>query len=349
MATIHDVAKRAGLSVKTVSRYLSGYPGVSPKTIARIEKASAELEFFPSAAARSLRGGSSGIVCLIADNLTTTPFSYDIVKGVQSVCEVEGKLLLIGETRESEHIFDQLLRRFRQQRVEAVIKATFFHKQIEITQKFEQCPLVLVNCFEPEGKYYAVLPDDEQGAYDLTRRLISLGHRDIAYLTLPEEMVATRLRRRGFERAMAEAGITIPPGAIAVAEWPDPSESAVRLRALLDQLRNARRRPTAVMCGNDKMALRVMMMLRAMGLDIPGDVSVVGFDDYRPISENTFPLLTTAALPYHEMGVRAARKAFEMAASGEIAAGTERCRCDVVARDSDAYLSPLATIRRAST
>ncbi|PTQ07457.1 LacI family transcriptional regulator [Sphingomonas oleivorans] len=338
MANIHDVAKRADVSVKTVSRYLSGYQGISRKTVERIEKAAEELEFFPSAAARSLRGQPSGILCLIADNLTTTPFSFDIVKGVQSVCEIHGKLLLIGETRESPHIFAQLIRRFRQQKVEAIIKATFYHKQIEITQKFEHCPLVLVNCFDEAGRFSSVVPDDEQGAYDLTKRLITLGHRDIANITLPEDMIATRLRQQGFVRAMQESAIPLNAEWIIHAERKEPAETSTWLHALLERLLAGRKRPTAIMCGNDKMALRVIMHLHAMNISIPDDISVVGYDDYTLISENTVPPLTTASLPYYQMGVRAAELAFDMMANGARVSGVEKCRCDVVPRESDKAL-----------
>lgn len=338
MATIHDVAKRAGVSAKTVSRYLSGFEGISEKTVKRIEEAAAELEYFPSAAARSLRGQGTGIVSLIADNLTTTPFSVDIVRGVHSVCERHGKLLLMGETGENQATFEKLVERFRQQGTEAIIKATFYHKTIKVTQSFEHCPLVLVNCFDQERKYPSIVPDDRQGCYDLTRRLISLGHTAIAFIMLPEEMVATGLRERGFRQAMRESGIAINPKWVLHSGHRKPADTMVWLHDILQQMLKPRKRPTAIMCANDKMAFRVLMQLHALGMEVPKDVSVVGYDDFRLISESTVPALTTASLPYYQMGARAAELALSLAAEKSDYAGEEAIRCEVVPRDSDRAL-----------
>lgn len=336
MATIRDVAERAGISVKTVSRFLSGYPGISPKTTEKIERAAEELEYFPSAAARTLRGHSTDIVSLIAENLTTTPFSHEIVQGIQSVCESRGKLLLIGEARESESAFGRLADRFRQQRTEAIIKATFYHKPVEVRQRFEQCPLVLVNCFESSGRFCSVLPDDEQGSYDLTRFLLDRGHTRIANITLPTSLIATQLRQQGFERAMSEAGAEIEPNWIVHPQRLKPAEDLEWLRAVLNILLESRSPPSAIMCGNDKMALRVIMQLLSRGVSIPEDMTIVGFDDFKVISENITPALTTASLPYFRMGQRAAEIAIDAADGNLREKFTERVLCDVIERDSHA-------------
>ena len=343
MATIRDVAERAGISVKTVSRFLSGYPGISAKTIEKIERAADELEFYPSAAARTLRGQSTDIVSLIAEDLTTTPFSYEIVQGVQSVCEARGKLLLIGEASESDETFARLSDRFRQQKVEAIIKATFYHKPINIKQKFERCPLILVNCFDPSGRFYSIVPDDELGSYDLTQFLISNGHRRIANITLPTDLVATQLRQQGFERAMKDSGAQIQPSWIVHPQRLRPSEDMEWIGSVLHDLLESNNPPTAIMCGNDKMALRVIMQLQNQGVRVPDDVSVVGFDDFTVISENLIPALTTASLPYFRMGQRAAELAIDIANGIDIDVRTEKIDCEVVERDSHASV-PTASV-----
>ncbi|MEL7187121.1 MAG: LacI family DNA-binding transcriptional regulator [Pseudomonadota bacterium] len=336
MATIRDVAERAGISVKTVSRFLSGYEGISAKTAEKIERAAEELEFYPSAAARTLRGQSTDIVSLIAENLTTTPFSYEIVQGVQSVCEEHGKLLLIGETRESEKAFEQLTDRFRQQKTEAIIHATFYHKPVNIKRQFKRCPLILVNCFDPEGRFPAVVPDDEQGSYDLTRFLIDEGHRRIANITLPTDLVATQLRQQGFERAMADSGATIHPSWIVHPQRLRPTEDMDWLGSVLESLLESSNPPTAIMCGNDKMALRAIMQLHDRGVKVPDDISVVGFDDFKVISENVIPALTTASLPYYQMGQRAAEIAIDIASGKQKRPDIERSNCEVIRRNSHA-------------
>ncbi|MBR9911428.1 MAG: LacI family transcriptional regulator [Gammaproteobacteria bacterium] len=348
MATINDVAELAGVSVKTVSRYLSGFEGISAKTVARIEKATTELEYFPSAAARSLRGQTTGIVSLIADNLTTSPFAADIVKGVHAVCEKNDKLLLIGETGENQKTFEKLVDRFRQQKTEAIITAASHHKTIHITQSFEQCPLVLVNCFDDQRKYPSIVPDDRQGSYDLTRRLLALGHKNIAFVMLPEDMVATRLRRQGFEEAMHEAGAEINPKWMIYSTVRRPPDTLQWLRSVLETMLAPRKRPTAILCGNDKMAFRMLMQLHAMGLEVPKDVSVVGYDDFRLISESTVPGLTTAALPYYQMGVRAAELALSLTTSKARPRAIEAIHCDLIVRDSDRALRRRKTTREST-
>jgi LacI family transcriptional regulator len=339
LATIKDVAERAAVSIKTVSRFLSGYKGVSPRTAQKIEAAAEALEFFPSAAARSLRGEPSGIVSIIADNLTTTPFSFDIIKGVQTVCEKRGKLLLIGETRDQDRLFRQLVNRFREQKVEAIIKATFFHKPISIGLRFERCPLVLVNCFDEQGLFPSVVPDDLDGAYRLTRHLIKNGHKRIACIELPEDMVAAKLRRQGFIRAMTEAELKFEHQWLIPSDRRDAAAIATWLSGVLEALRKAPgRSPTAIMCANDLMAMRVIMRLDALGVRVPADISVVGYDDLQIISKNTWPALTTCTLPYFEMGERAATMALDLAKGTRESRRQVKCRGHVVVRESDRRL-----------
>lgn len=348
MATIRDVAERAGVSVKTVSRYLSGYKGISARTLQRIEAAADALEFFPSAAARSLRGEPSGLVSIIADNLTTTPFSFDIIKGVQSVCEKRGKVLLIGETRDRDKIFGQLVTRFREQKVEAIIKATFFHKPIVIDLKFERCPLVLVNCFDTQGTYPSVVPDDQDGAYQLTKHLIGNGHRRIACIELPSNMVAAKLRRKGFERAMDEANIEVNPKWLIPSDRRSPDAMSSWLATVLGNLcrpsgqRGASSRPSAIMCANDLMAMRVIMQLNSLNIRVPDDISVVGYDDFQIISMNTRPSLTTCTLPYFQMGARAATLALNLADGARETVHQTKCQGEVIKRQSDRAISELA-------
>ena len=117
MATIHDVAEKAGVSIKTVSRVLNGGTEVSEKTRTRIEKAMQALEFTPSAAARMLRGKPTGLVAVIAEQLTTSPDSSEIIKGIHHVCEQLGKVLLIGETGGRADVADRLVADMRERRV----------------------------------------------------------------------------------------------------------------------------------------------------------------------------------------------------------------------------------------
>jgi LacI family transcriptional regulator len=315
VSTIHDVAEMAGVSIKTVSRVLNDATSVSEKTRKRIEQAMQSLDFAPSAAARMLRGRPTDLVAVIAEELTTTPDSSEIIKGIQSVCEELGKMLIIGETGGKTSSASRLVADMRTRRVEAFIFATPFHRAVSLHEMLGQTPTVLANCFEATTRYPQVLPDDEGGGYAAAQAVLQSGHRKIAFLQLIAGMVATDLRLRGFHRAMREHGVTPKTDWLLHGAAPVEDEARIdggefsHLSEAIDRLWAGATRPTAILCGNDKMAMRVIFILQRRGLSVPEDVSVVGFDDFRLISEALDPGLTTVALPYREIGELAARRA----------------------------------------
>ena len=312
MSTIHDVAEKAGVSIKTVSRVLNDASSVSEKTRKRIEQAMQALDFAPSAAARMLRGRPTDLVAVIAEELTTTPDSSEIIKGIQSVCEELGKMLIIGETGGQASIANRLVADMRTRRVEAFIFATPFHRAVTLHEMLGQTPTVLANCFEASPRYPQVIPDDEGGGYAAAQAVLQAGHRKIAFLQLIAGMVATDLRLRGFHRAMQEHGVAPTGKWLLHGAAPIAGGEFGHLTEAIDRLFANSNRPTAILCGNDKMAMRVIFILQRRGLRVPDDVSVVGFDDFRLISEALDPGLTTVALPYREIGEIAARQALDV-------------------------------------
>ena len=314
MATIHDVAEAAGVSIKTVSRVLNGGTEVTEKTRARIEQAMRTLEFTPSAAARMLRGRPTGLVAVIAEKLTTTPDSSEIIKGIQTVCEQLGKVLLIGETGGHADVADRLVADMRERRVEAILYATPFHREVSLQSLLGGTPTALANCFEAPGRYAQVVPDDEGGGYAAAQIVLQAGHRRIAFLQLIPGMVATKLRLRGFHKAMREHGVTPDPQWLIHGAEAGEADEFSHLADAVERLFASRQPPTAILCGNDKMAMRVIFILQRRGLRVPADVSIVGFDDFRLISEALDPGLTTVALPYREIGELSGRLVLEGAA-----------------------------------
>nr|WP_229501911.1 LacI family DNA-binding transcriptional regulator [Telluria cellulosilytica] len=328
VSTIHDVAEKAGVSIKTVSRVLNDASSVSEKTRKRIEHAMQALDFAPSAAARMLRGRPTDLVAVIADQLTTTPDSSEIIKGIQSVCEDLGKMLIIGETGGQAHVASRLVADMRTRRVEAIIFATTFHRPVTVTDTLGQTPAVLANCFEAASRFAEVIPDDEGGGYAAAETVLRAGHRKIAFLQLIEGMVATRLRLQGFRRAMQDHGVRPNDAWLLHGATPGVEDEFAQLRTTIDGLFAGAERPTAILCGNDKMAIRVIFLLQRRGLRVPEDVSVVGFDDFRLLSEASDPGLTTVTLPYREIGALAARRAL----AKDLAPGIVRVPCRAVLR-----------------
>jgi LacI family transcriptional regulator len=310
MSSIKDVAALAGVSVKTVSRILNGYEGVSEKTKNKVISTMEELEYYPSAAAQALKGVGTGIVSLITDNLTITPDSYEIVAGIQDICKKNGLLLMIGETGGNMDNFSKLVEGFRKQRTQAIIFATVFHKEVEITQAFKHCPLILVNCYEKRTIHPTILPDDEKGAFDATSHLLEQGHTRIASLTLLSHITATKLRLQGYKLAHEKYNITTDNDLIREAVVDDKNDELLGLETVLREIMSLPNPPTALMCGNDKMAMRVLMLITGvMGYKVPEDISIVGYDNYKIIAENLIPKLTTVTLPYFSMGQMAAQLA----------------------------------------
>ncbi|MBN8999068.1 MAG: LacI family DNA-binding transcriptional regulator [Rhizobiales bacterium] len=301
MSTIKTVAERAGVSLKTVSRVFSAPETVTAKTRARVLKAADELDFVPDQRAQAMRSGRSGVVGLLTDVMATTPCSIDIVRGVEAALEERRMSLLIGNLKNPSSSSNSILRSFRAGRVDGVIYAANYHREVEDFEPLH-LPSVMANCFTRDAAMPAVIPDEERGGHNVGVHLLQLGHRQIAYLTLAPGIEATRLRQEGLARAMREAGV-VPSEPFAVAGQQlagafAPDEAFAAARALLERSD----RPTAVFCGNDELAMQVYMAAGSLGLSIPGDLSVVGFDDHRMISEALRPALTTVALPYAAIG-----------------------------------------------
>lgn len=311
MPTIYDVAKYAGVSPKTVSRVLNNDAPVKDSTRLAVQNAIAELGYIPSSAARALRSQRSGLIGLITGAIDDRAEIADIrglpdmflVQGAQKAAAEAGKTVMVADTNGKSERFIELINYFQQYRAEGVIYVSEFHQKIELPILSENYPIVLLNCFD-ERQTPAVVPDDEHGQFELVGRMIAKGHRRIAYLTLPENIIATKLRLAGYRAALAEANIAFDPKLVATG-YTDRTNDIRDLWTALDAVLNQPNPPTALCCGNDEMAMRIYGMLRTRGVKIPEAISVAGYDNHTQIAETLYPALSTAELPYHAMGQRA--------------------------------------------
>ncbi len=194
-------------------------------------------------------------------------------------------------------------------------------------------PIVLANCFDEQG-HHAVVPDDEYGEFALVAGLLARDHRRIALLTLPETVSAHPLRLAGYKTALQGAGIPLNPALVRVATSADREDELDGLGDILDGIFDRAEPPTALCCANDKMAMRVYSLLSERGLSVPDDVSVVGYDDYRVISEQLRPSLTSVSLAYEEIGVRAALALLDAIRGHPPTTGIERVRGSIAWRGS---------------
>jgi LacI family transcriptional regulator len=316
MVTLYDVAKSAGVSPKTVSRVMNGDGPVGKATRESVEAAMNALGYVPSSAARALRSARSGLIGVVSGAISDTdenpllaglPEIY-ILRGIQDVLDARGLTILLTDTGGRADAAPGLLRALAQHRVDGTIYVAPYHQQVALPPPAAvAAPLVVANGFADESTA-AVTPDDYTGQRELVEGLIARGHRRIAYLQLPHALLATRHRTRAYEDAHRAAGIPLDPKLVVEADRVDcdaEARTAMLQRAIEAVLASAAL-PTAICCGNDRMALAVYGMLRARGLRVPEDISVAGYDDYRLISETLYPPLTTVALPYREIGRQAA-------------------------------------------
>lgn len=323
MATIYDVAARAGVSPKTVSRVINRDAQVSERMRAKVETAIAALGYIPSSAARNMRSSHSGLVGLITGAISRTGEAERIhglpdmflIKGIQQEIRRQGKTLMIADIDKQPERLEPLIRTFMEHRAEGILYVAEYHQEVVLPQIANACPIVLVNCFDVAGTP-AVLPDDEQGQYDLVRKIIRHGHARIAYVTLQPGIEATRLRLKGYRRALQDAGMTFDADLVKTG-YTDFRYDSNALLAAIVALLALPRPPTVICCGNDEMAVRVYGILRTRGVRVPEQVSVAGYDNHGAIAETLFPPLTSTELPYLQMGALAAKMLFAPPAAGQ--------------------------------
>jgi len=354
VATIYDVAKLAGVSPKTVSRVLNGDGPVGASTHEKVEAAIAELGYIPSNAARMMRSNRSRLVGLITGAISS-PTSHSeisglpdtlILRGIRKVLGERDKMLMIADTGGDREKVDGLMRTFLQHRVEGLLYVADHHREVQPRLAGVSVPVVLANCYDGRGTP-AVVPDDRLGQRALVARLIAAGHRRIGFLTLDPEMRAAELRAEGYREALAEAGLPFDQALIEPAYEIGVAEDSAALDAPLSRLLALDAPPTVICCGNDAMAMQLYGVLRSRGIRVPEDMSVAGFDDYRVIAETLFPPLSTAVLPYQDIGRRAAERLLGLIAGADPETenpvrvpGPVAWRASVTAMNSKTTMSP---------
>lgn len=315
MSTIYDVALRAGVSAKTVSRVLNADAPVGKQTREMVERAMAELGYVPSRAARMMRSNRSGLIGLITGAISMSPEPTQpaglpelfIVQGIQKAIAGSGMTLMIADTGGDTTRAAPLIDTFLSHRVEGLIYVAEYHQKVTLPPVPPDVSLVLANCFDDQGTA-AVLPDDRRGQRELVSRIIAAGHRRIAYLALRPEVEAGRLRTAGYLDALKSAGIPADPDLFLACDLSDRDAETRLLVQTIGRLLRLPDPPTVLCCGTDRMALEVYGILRSLGLRLPEMISVAGYDNYRVIAEQLYPPLTTVDLPYRAMGERAARR-----------------------------------------
>ncbi|MFE0257831.1 LacI family DNA-binding transcriptional regulator [Streptomyces sp. NPDC059010] len=332
--TSRDVARLAGVSHTAVSFVFNGRAegNLSPATQERIRRAAAELGYRPDPVARGLRRRRTAVIGLVTDEIASSPFAGRLLRGaMETAWDSEHLVLTIdsgGDPAKEDAAVAELLDR----RVDGIIYAAMSLRRVRVPEGLHRTHSVLANCLPEDDSLPAVIPAERAGGRTAARLLLDEGHRRVAMVGGQDD-IASVDRLRGFRDALRAEGITVPK------EWVVRSggeinggyEGALRV---LDGV-PAAERPTGVFCYNDRVAAGVLHAATRLGITVPGDLSVVGYDDQEHMAAFLTPPLTSVALPHRAMGDAAARLLLDTIDTGRTPPATvRRLACPVISRAS---------------
>jgi LacI family transcriptional regulator len=307
--TIQDIAKKAKVGTATVSRVLNGSGNVSEETRARVLSVIESLNYRPNFSARYIRTKRSHSIGFITDTIASTPFAGNMIRGAQDSAWEYNSILLIVDSNGEPSIEENAVQMMLDRGVDGIIYATMFHRPVELPPRLREVPVVLLDCFIHDRLLASVVPDEVSAGRMAAEILLDKGHRRIAFINLPvPDIPASIGRLQGFREALEARGL-FDPALTAYADGVNEMGfhgygSTLEIMRLPDP-------PTAIFCGNDRIASRVCNALRDLGLSIPRDVAVLGFDNHEMVAESVSPALSTIQLPHYEMGQWAIRHLLE--------------------------------------
>lgn len=330
--TLRDVASKAGVHPATVSRALNAdtRPLVNGRTAERVLNAAQSLGYRPNPHARTLKTARSATVGLVVPDLTN-PLFPPIARGVEDVLGRAGYSAWIVNTDNDETRESAAVESLRNRNADGFIFATAtLRHPIAEQVAAEGSPVILVNRRTEDADFPSVTPDDAAGVALAMRHLVELGHRNIVHLAGPQALSTGRNRLRAYRNALTDHELEPDPSRVVVCDAFTEDAGAKALNHLLD----AGVEFSAVLAGNDLLAVGCYDALAERGLSCPGDVSVVGFNDTQ-FMDKLRPPLTTVHIPHYEIGAEAARLLLEELQSPE--------------RHSRSVLLPLSLVVRQST
>jgi LacI family transcriptional regulator len=340
--SIHEVAKRARVSIATVSRTINGIPTVAPQLSRRVWKVIEELGYYPNTQARALVSGRSRIFGLIVSEITN-PFFPEIVQGFEDIAVQHNYEVLLTSTVHDATRMTLSVRRMIERRVDGVAIVTFGMEEALFDDlKSRNVPLVFIDVGPPLPRISNIRIDYLHGIRQAVQHVAALRHERIAFISGPLSLKSAVARQRAFSKSMEEIGLSVDPKYLI--EGNHTMEGGI---AATGRLLALPRRPTAVLCSNDMTAIGAMRESYDQGIRIPADLSVIGFDDIR-LAQFVTPPLTTVKMSQTEI----ARLAFnalltEVQRKAPVPTGSEyTLKTTLVLRDSTAMASSVATRAR---
>jgi|SRR5579872_969952 LacI family transcriptional regulator len=323
-----DVARRAGVSVSTVSHVLNKTRTVTPETARAVEAAIAEVGFTPNILARSLVRSSTNAIGVALSAITNIYFG-EVVRGIQSECARHGLMMFFADTEDNaDHQFE-VVRELHQRRVDGMILAPVPDPEERTLTylKRHNIPVVFVDR-STEGNFDQVVIENKRSMMDLVAHLVGHGHRRIALIAGLDGLSTTIERVEGYRAGLAEAALSFDKALVENGE----SDIEAAYKAV-QRLLGKERPPTAIVAANNKMTIGAMKALRESGRHVPKDIALVGFDDFE-WADSFEPRLTVIAQPCHQMGVRAISELVKRMKNGDKRARTIRLPAELKIRSS---------------
>lgn len=295
-ATMVEVGELAGVSQATVSLVLNGVPNarVSRATRRRVLDA-AETLGYRRGKAHPVPEGRQRVIGLIIDEVSTTPFAAPFIEGARDEAALQGVTVATFCTRSDPLLEQAAIDLLVAQKTIGIIYASLITRQVSVPDSYAELPIVLLNCYERKLRYPSVVPGDIVGGFTATEALLRAGHRRIAHFAGETFLEASVDREKGFRQAMDKWDVPVQDQLVTLGGW---TIRAGRERAL--ELLSQPNPPTAIFCFNDRMAIGCYEAARMLGMRVPEDISIVGFDD-EDLSAYLDPRLSTMVLPHDEM------------------------------------------------
>ena len=316
--TIKDVARLADVSVATVSRVLNASAPVREVTRARVLKVARDLRFTPNGAARTLSSRHARALGVILPDLYGEFFS-ELLRGIDLEAQRTGHSLLVSSSHHDAHGVSVAVRSMRGRVDGLLVMAPELSPAALATAIPDGMPVVILNALPTPGASAAVMVDNLAGTRAVVHYLAKLGHREVAFICGPRSNADAAARLRGYRTAMRSAGLTVRPEFVLAGDFTEDSG----WRAARELMGRKGKRPTALFAANDAMAVGALLALHESNVDVPGEISVVGFDDI-PIARYVTPALTTVHVAIDVLGGRAAALLFRALADPAGGVGTHK-------------------------
>jgi LacI family transcriptional regulator len=310
MATMKQVAERAGVSISTVSHVINNTRVVSDDVRKRVQGIIAEMRYVPSALARSLKNDKTNTIGVLVPN-SSNPYFAELIRWIEDAAFELGYHIILCNTHGGAQKQSAYLRLLMERRIDGlVLVASGADDEQDLLLRHESIPIIQIERALPGLDADLVQGGQEEGAWQATRHLIELGHRAIACVSGPADLPRSRERVGGFLRAMREAGLDVPADAVLHVEF-----TSAGGHAAFGSLLARPHRPSAVFVTSDLMALGGLCAASGAGVRVPGELSVVGYDDIGAACYAA-PPLTTMAPPKREMARLAIARLIERIRGG---------------------------------